>query len=99
MENLSKLTISKAAEALRAKEISVRELWDTYTAQARAHNAPLNAYLELFPADTEAIDRAQKRIDTEGNAGVLERPTDYFSWRTYLNSLSVRRQKLCVRKR
>lgn len=56
---------------LRRKECTVRELWDACASAAAAHNGELNAYLELFPADDEAIARAQERIDTEGDAAPL----------------------------
>lgn len=63
---LYELTITEAANTLRAGECTVRELWDAVSAHAAEINPSLNAYLELFPADDEAIARAQKRIDEEG---------------------------------
>jgi aspartyl-tRNA(Asn)/glutamyl-tRNA(Gln) amidotransferase subunit A len=63
MKKLNELTIVEAAKGLRAKEFSVRELWDACAAAAHAKNAELNAFLEIFPADDAAIDAAQKRID------------------------------------
>jgi aspartyl-tRNA(Asn)/glutamyl-tRNA(Gln) amidotransferase subunit A len=63
---LNELTITEAARGLRAKEFSVRALWDACATEAAARNPELNAYLELFPADDAAIEAAQKRIDTEG---------------------------------
>src|SRR4051812_26519671 len=65
---LNELSITEAARALRAKECSVRELWDACAAAARDTNPELNAYLELFDADTDVIEAAQARIDREGNA-------------------------------
>jgi aspartyl-tRNA(Asn)/glutamyl-tRNA(Gln) amidotransferase subunit A len=65
---LNELTISEAARALRAKECTVRELWDACIAAAQERNAELNAYLELFEADEAAIAAAQARIDTEADA-------------------------------
>lgn len=62
----NELTIVEAAEALRAKELSVRELWDACHAAATEKNPELNAFLELFDANAEEILAAQKRIDTEG---------------------------------
>ncbi|MBI4065650.1 Asp-tRNA(Asn)/Glu-tRNA(Gln) amidotransferase subunit GatA [Candidatus Kaiserbacteria bacterium] len=59
----NELTIAETAKALRAKKISVRELWDACAAAAHARNPELNAYLEIFDADSAAIDAAQKRID------------------------------------
>jgi aspartyl-tRNA(Asn)/glutamyl-tRNA(Gln) amidotransferase subunit A len=64
----NELTIVEAARALRAKELTVRELWDACAAAAHAKNPELNAFLELFEADDAAIDAAQKRIDAEGDA-------------------------------
>ena len=71
MSNLNELTIVEAARALRARECSVRELWDTCEAAAKEKNGELNAYLELFDADKAAIDAAQKRIDEEGAAAPM----------------------------
>ena len=68
---LNELSITEAAKGLRAKEFSVRELWDACANAAREKNAELNAYLELFEADEEAIARAQKRIDEEGEDAPL----------------------------
>ena len=56
---------------LRRKACTVRELWDATSAAAHACNGELNAYLELFDADEEAIARAQERIDREGDAAPL----------------------------
>ncbi len=64
----NELTLAEAARALRARELTVRELWDACAAAAHAKNGELNAYLELFEADGAAIDAAQKRIDEEGAA-------------------------------
>ncbi|HUY62395.1 MAG TPA: Asp-tRNA(Asn)/Glu-tRNA(Gln) amidotransferase subunit GatA [Candidatus Paceibacterota bacterium] len=68
---LNELSIAEAAQALRARECTVRELWDACAAAARAKNEELNAYLELFDADAAAIGAAQKRIDTEGERAPL----------------------------
>ncbi|MES2994645.1 MAG: Asp-tRNA(Asn)/Glu-tRNA(Gln) amidotransferase subunit GatA [Patescibacteria group bacterium] len=68
---LNELSIIEAGKKLRAKEITVRELWDAVAAEAAARNPELNAYLELFEADEEAIAYAQKRIDEEGDAAPL----------------------------
>lgn len=67
---LNEYTIAEAARALRAKECTVRELWDACMAEAEKHNDRLNAYLELFPADETAIAAAQARIDA-GDASLL----------------------------
>lgn len=68
---LNELSITEAAKGLRAREFSVRELWDACASKARARNEELNAYLELFEADDIAIEAAQARIDTEGIAAPL----------------------------
>lgn len=62
----NELTLEEAARALRAREISVRELWDACAAAAHAKNPELHAYLEIFDADDAAIAAAQRRIDAEG---------------------------------
>lgn len=64
MKNLNEMTIEESARALRARDCSVRELWDACVASAVAKNPELNAYLEIFRADETAIASAQKRIDT-----------------------------------
>ena len=70
-KKLNELTIVEAARALRARECTVRELWDACYTAAVAKNPELNAYLEIFPADETAIVTAQNRIDTEGEAAPL----------------------------
>ncbi len=67
---LNELTITEAARGLRAKEFSVRQLWDACAGAAAARNEELHAYLELFPADEAAIADAQARIDA-GDAPLL----------------------------
>jgi aspartyl-tRNA(Asn)/glutamyl-tRNA(Gln) amidotransferase subunit A len=72
MNKWNEMTIEEAARALRARDCSVRELWDACIAVAHKKNPELNAYLEIFSADEVAIESAQKRIDTEGeNAPLL----------------------------
>lgn len=70
-KSLNELSITEAARMLRAGECSVRELWDVCALAASERNEELNAYLELFAADDEAIARAQKRIDEEGERAPL----------------------------
>ena len=65
------MTIIEAARALRARECTVRELWDACATVAHAKNPKLNAYLEIFDADSSAIAAAQNRIDTEGERAPL----------------------------
>ncbi|MDO8623977.1 MAG: Asp-tRNA(Asn)/Glu-tRNA(Gln) amidotransferase subunit GatA [bacterium] len=71
MSKLNQLTIVEAARALRAREISVRELWDACHEVAREKNPELNAFLEIFDADDSAISAAQERIEREGDAAPL----------------------------
>jgi aspartyl-tRNA(Asn)/glutamyl-tRNA(Gln) amidotransferase subunit A len=71
MTKLNELSITEAARALRARECSVRELWDACVQAALERNPELNAYLEIFSADEDAIAAAQKRIDTEGDKAPL----------------------------
>jgi aspartyl-tRNA(Asn)/glutamyl-tRNA(Gln) amidotransferase subunit A len=72
MNKLNELTIVEAARVLRAREFSVRELWDACLTVANEKNPELHAYLEIFDADEVAIVAAQKRIDTDGeNAPLL----------------------------
>lgn len=68
---LNELTLTEAALGLRAGDFTVRALWDACALEARERNNELNAYLELFDADDAAIERAQKRIDEEGDAAPL----------------------------
>lgn len=71
MSKRAELTITEAAAKLRAKECTVRELWDACAAAAAEGNPALNAYLELFDADEAAIASAQERIDREAAAAPL----------------------------
>lgn len=71
MNNANELSITEAAAKLRTKELTVRELWDACAEAAKARNGELNAYLEFFEADEEAIAKAQKRIDEEGDAAPI----------------------------
>lgn len=63
MKKPNEMTIVEAARALRARELSVRELWDACAEAAHAKNPELHAFLEIFDADDAAIESAQKRID------------------------------------
>ncbi len=62
-KKLNELSVTEAAKGLRAGDFSVRELWDATIEAAHARNGELNAYLEIFDTDEEAIARAQKMID------------------------------------
>ena len=70
MKKPNEMTIIEAAQALRAREISVRELWGACVEVAKEKNPELNAFLELFDADEDAISAAQKRID-ENDSSLL----------------------------
>ena len=63
MKKLNEMTIVEAARALRTREISVRELRNACAAAAHEKNSELHAFLEIFDADEDAIEAAQKRID------------------------------------
>ena len=63
----NEMTIVEAARALRARAFTVRELWDACISNAKAKNKELNAYLEIFDADDASINRAQARLDKEGD--------------------------------
>jgi aspartyl-tRNA(Asn)/glutamyl-tRNA(Gln) amidotransferase subunit A len=67
---LNELTITEAGKGLRAKEFSVKDLFDACSTEAEKRNPELHAYLEIFDADEEAIASAQKRIDA-GDAPAL----------------------------
>lgn len=69
-KRLNELSITEAAKGLRAKEFTVRELWDACATAAKERNEELHAFLELFDADDAAITAAQERIDS-GDAPVL----------------------------
>jgi aspartyl-tRNA(Asn)/glutamyl-tRNA(Gln) amidotransferase subunit A len=68
MNKLNELTIVDAAKQLRARECTVRELWDACLESACAKNPELNAFLEIFDADDAAIAAAQKRIDAHDSS-------------------------------
>lgn len=68
---LNELTITEAARMLRAKECTVRELWDACHSEALKRNPELNAYLEIFDVDENAVVSAQKRIDEEKESAPL----------------------------
>lgn len=65
------MTIEEAARALRARECTVRELWDACIEAIREKNPELHAFLEVFDADEAAIAAAQERIAREGDAAPL----------------------------
>lgn len=67
----NELTIGEAARALRARALTVRELFDACRDAALAKNPDLNAYLEIFDRDDAAIEAAQARIEKEGDAAPM----------------------------
>jgi aspartyl-tRNA(Asn)/glutamyl-tRNA(Gln) amidotransferase subunit A len=69
MTKPNEMTIVEAARALRAGELTVRELWDACATAAQEKNSELNAYIEIFAADDAAIEAAQKRIDAVRASG------------------------------
>jgi aspartyl-tRNA(Asn)/glutamyl-tRNA(Gln) amidotransferase subunit A len=71
---LNTLSISEAGKGLRAHDFSVRDLWDACVTEAQSRNGDLNAYLELFGADTDAIEKAQARIDAGDPSPLLGIP-------------------------
>ncbi len=71
MTKPNEMTVSEAARALRARDISVQELWDACVLASHERNQELNAFLEIFEADKAAVAAAQKRIDTEGETAPL----------------------------
>jgi len=71
MINLNERSITDVARMLRSGECTVREVWDACALVAKERNDELNAYLELFDADEDAIAAAQKRITEEGEKAPL----------------------------
>jgi len=71
MTKLAELTITEAAAKLRTHEITVKALWDACAKNAYDRNPEINAYLEVFKADEDAITAAQARIDADGDAAPL----------------------------
>ena len=64
----NEMTIAEAARTLRARELTVRELWDACAEAAEARNSDLNAFLEIFDADDATIAAAQERIDANDSS-------------------------------
>lgn len=70
MTNPNELSITEAARALRAGELTVQELYDSCRSALEQRNGELNAFLEVFDVDAAEIAAAQKRID-EGDPSLL----------------------------
>ncbi len=67
MNDISKLSIKDAARALRARDFSVKELFDAIYSVSVQKNPDIFAYIELFAADKKAIASAQEKINKEGD--------------------------------
>lgn len=68
-DEILKLSIHEAHDALSKAVISVRDLYDAYRASADAANGEVKAYLEFYDAE-EYITEAQQRYDA-GTATLL----------------------------
>lgn len=73
-KSLNELTITEAGRGLRAHDFSVQQLWDACVAEATKRNGELHAYLEVFNADTDVIEKAQTRIDAGDMSPLLGIP-------------------------
>ena len=72
MNELLKLSLVEARNALRAKKISAKELAKVYIGAIEKRNPEFNAFITLTPERALAdAEKADKRI-AEGKAGVLE---------------------------
>lgn len=68
--DLKNLTIEKAHELLKNKEIAVRDLVDFYLKNIKEKNSSINAYLEIFDDLEKGIKVAEKMFE-EGKATLL----------------------------
>ncbi len=71
MNEIASLSLTEISRALRARDISVSDLFSAVHSMAKQKNADIFAYLELFDTDEQAITNAQKRIDQEGESAPL----------------------------
>lgn len=70
--DLAFASILEVSQALRRRELSVRELVQLHLARIEAHDSDLNAYVAVEPARAlAAADRAQERLAREPDAGPL----------------------------
>lgn len=60
--NLNNLTIKKAQEIVKSREISVRELVSAYQENIKEKNKNINAYLEIFDDVFDVAEEQDKRI-------------------------------------
>lgn len=70
MIDLKNLTIEKAHDLLKNKEISVRDLVDFYLENVKEKNSNINAYLETFNDIEEGVKKAEKMFE-EGKDTLL----------------------------
>ncbi len=63
MIDFSKLTIKTAAEALRKKEFSVKDLANYYLGVVKEKDSEIKAYLEVYDDVMAQCEKAQARID------------------------------------
>lgn len=66
MIDISNLTIKKARELLDKKEISAKELAESYLNNIEAKNKELNIFLEVYDDVLKQAEEAQKLIDNGG---------------------------------
>ena len=71
MNEIASLSLTEISRALRARDISVSDLFSAVHSMAKQKNADIFAYLELFDTDEQTITNAQKRIDQEGESAPL----------------------------
>lgn len=72
MADLKNLTITKAHELLKSKEITSLELTEYYLKKIKELNPELNAYLEVFEDSRQQAMEADKRIAEGRMKGVLD---------------------------
>lgn len=65
--NLNELTIKKAQELIKNREISCRELVEIYLRQIKERNYELNAYLEVFEESAYKEAKKEDELIASGN--------------------------------
>jgi len=70
-EQLKKLTIRSAHEAMVRGDFSAVELADAYLAEIKTHNDRLNSYLEVFSDVREQAQKAEARIRSGKDIDIL----------------------------
>ncbi len=76
--DLSKMTISKAHEAIKKGDFSAVDLAQAYLAEAKKRNPEINAYLEIYDDVIEQADEADKRIAEAKKQGSKEGKNEDF---------------------